>query len=127
MTTFMPSSPSSHFKALSPAHNIRQSPWYYNLPSYTLLATELGAIDETSLTTGGMTEHLIAGGTGDYGLGMTEDSGDVKATLAFNVHEVGVRALYEALLLVEQLLRSGQRVEQVHNQLIWLVSIIKWS
>lgn len=64
-----------------------------------------------------MAEDLITVGTGYHGLGMAEDSGNVKATLALDIHKVRVGPLHQALLLVHGLLRGGERVEQVHNQL----------
>lgn len=64
-----------------------------------------------------MAEDLITVGTGHYGLGMAEDSGDVEATLALDIHKVRVGPLHQALLLVHGLLRGGERIEQVRNQL----------
>jgi len=49
----------------------------------------------------------------DYNsLGMTENSPDFEATLAFDVHEKAVRTLHKPLQLVPLPLLRGKRVEQ---------------
>lgn len=68
------------------------------------LATELDSINETSTTTGGIAQNGVAVGASDNGLGVAVDSGNVVTSLALDVHEEGVGALNEALLLVLELL-----------------------
>lgn len=80
-------------------------------------APSKGTIHKTGLATSGVTEDLVTIGTGNHGLGVTEDSGNVKASLALDVHKVRVGTLHQTLLLVLDLFRGRQRVEQVHDQL----------
>lgn len=47
---------------------------------------------------------------------MAEDGGDPVAAHAFNIHEVGVGALHQPLLLVSSLLISKAGVHQVLSQ-----------
>jgi hypothetical protein len=48
---------------------------------------------------------------------MTEDGGNVEASLALDVHKVAIGSLNKALLLVHGLLGGGQRVKEIDNQL----------
>lgn len=48
---------------------------------------------------------------------MAEHGDNVEAALALDVHEVRVRGLNQALLLVHALLHGGRGIKQVYNQL----------
>ncbi len=83
----------------------------------TLLATELGSINEASTTTSGVAQDSVARGASNDGLSVAEDDGNVVASLAFDVHEERVGGLDEALLLVLGLFRGKGRVQQISNKL----------
>jgi len=70
------------------------------------LAAEGAALGQSSLTAGWLAKDGRAGSALDDGLGVGEDGGDVEASWALDVHEVGVWALHQSLLLVELLLES---------------------
>lgn len=81
------------------------------------LATELGSINETSTTTGGVAQDGVASGAGDNSLGVAVNSGNLVTSLALDVHEEGVGALDEALLLVLKFLGGERRIQQISDQL----------
>lgn len=81
------------------------------------LATELSSINETSTTTGGVTQDGVASRASDNSLSVTVDSRNLVTSLTFNVHEEGVGALNEALLLVLKLLSGEGRIQQISDQL----------
>ncbi|PJF17119.1 hypothetical protein PSACC_03071 [Paramicrosporidium saccamoebae] len=81
------------------------------------LASELGSINKTGLSTGGVAQNLVAARAGNYSLGVAEYGRDIEASLALDIHKVRVRALHQALLLVGGLDRRGKRVQQIHNKL----------
>lgn len=62
-----------------------------------------------------MAKDGIAASTSYNSLRVAEDGGNVEASLAFDVHEEGVGALDEALLLVLALFRNSRRVEEVND------------
>lgn len=72
-------------------------------------------INKASLSTGRVAKNGIAAGTGHDGLRVAKDGGNVEAALALDVHEEGVGALDEALLLVLALFGGGRRVEEVDD------------
>lgn len=65
----------------------------------------------------GLTEDSGAANTQHYCLCMAEDGGDFIASWALHVHEVGVGALHQALLLVFPLLLFWRGVEEVLGEL----------
>jgi len=81
------------------------------------LATELDSINETSTTTGGIAQDGVAVGASDDSLSVAVNGGNLVASLTLDVHEEGVGALNEALLLVLKFLGSERRVQQISDQL----------
>lgn len=68
------------------------------------LATELGSIDKTSTSTGGVTQDGVTSGASDDSLSVAVNGGNLVTSLTLDVHEEGIGALNEALLLVLELL-----------------------
>lgn len=81
------------------------------------LATELSTIDKTSTTTGRVAQNRVTSGTGNDGLSVAVDGRNLVARLTLDIHEEGIGALNEALLLVLKLLGSKRRVQQISDQL----------
>jgi hypothetical protein len=75
------------------------------------LAAERAALSQTSLAASGLAEDGRAGAAENDGGGVREHGGDLKAARALHIHEEGVRALYEALELVELGLILGRGVQ----------------
>lgn len=65
-----------------------------------LLSSERTTLSQLSLTTGWGTQHSWTGITSDSGLGVWENSGDVKTSLTFNIHEEGSWLLNKQLQFV---------------------------
>lgn len=80
-----------------------------------LLSSERAALGQLGLTTGWGAQDGGAVVTGDSGLCVGEDSGDVQAALALDVHEIGSWALHQHLLLVFLSFSSWVWVQQVLN------------
>lgn len=78
------------------------------------LATEAAALTEPSLSSGRHAQNGVAARADNDGLGVREDGCDGEASLAFDVHEVAVRALYQPLQLVRALLKLRSRVKQIN-------------
>lgn len=53
----------------------------------------MATFSQTSFASGGGAKHLLAVAAHDHGLGVREHGGDIKAPLAFNIHEERVGAL----------------------------------
>ena len=81
------------------------------------LATELSTIDKTSTTTGRIAQNSIASGASNDSLSVAVDSRNLVASLTLDVHEEGVGALNEALLLMLELLGSKRGIQQISDQL----------
>lgn len=80
-----------------------------------LLSSERAALSQLSLTTGWGAQDSGTVVTGDGGLGVREDGGDVQASLALDVHEVGSWGLDQGLQFVLLGLGGWVRVQQVLN------------
>jgi len=81
----------------------------------SLLAAEGAALSQAGDTSGGLGKNVGAAGAHDDGLGVREDGGDLDASRALDVHEVGVGRLYESLQLVGLLLKSVGRVHSIQD------------
>lgn len=68
---------------------------------------------QLALSASGLAEYLVAAIACDCALGVREDDLDIHALRAFDVHEVGVRALDEALELVNAFFGSGVWVQEI--------------
>ncbi len=64
----------------------------------------MGSIDKTGTTTGGVTQDGVTSGASDDSLSVAIDGGNLVTSLTLDVHEEGVGALNETLLLVLELL-----------------------
>lgn len=80
-----------------------------------LLSSERAALGQLGLTTGRGTQHSGAVVTGDSGLCVREDGGDVQAALTLDVHEVRSWGLDQGLQFVLLGLRGWVWVQQVLN------------
>ena len=74
-------------------------------------------LSEPCPATGGLAQHGGASDAKDHGLGVGENGGDLVASGALDVHEVGVGVLHQALQLVLALLLVGARVQKVLGEL----------
>lgn len=80
-----------------------------------LLLSERTALSQLGLTTGWGTQDSGTVVTGDSGLCVREDSGDVQTSLALNVHEVRSWGLNQGLQFVLLSLGGWVWVQQVLN------------
>ncbi len=80
-------------------------------------ATTERTVGEAGLAARGLAEDPRAARALDDGLGVAEQSLDVAAARALDVHEERVGRLYQALELVLAQLGSGVRVQKVNGQL----------
>jgi len=79
----------------------------------SLLSPERAALSETGLTTCWLAKNGGTGSTDDDGLGMRENSGDIKAAGALDVHEEGTRSWNKSLELMLSGLSSRGRVKEI--------------
>jgi hypothetical protein len=63
----------------------------------------LGSINKAGTTTGGVAQNSVTSGASDNSLSVAVDGGNLITSLTLDVHEEGVGALNEALLLVLKL------------------------
>lgn len=98
------------------------------------LSAEGAALSETGTTTSGLAQDGGAGRAENDSLSMAEDSGNVEAARALNVHEVGVRRLHKSLQLVLSFFRIKGRVKKINSQLVGgiygsvnRVLIVQWN
>merc|ERR1712224_437016 len=78
------------------------------------LPPEGAALGQTALSSGGLAQDCGAVAAENDGLRIAEDGCDREAARALNIHEPGVRALYEPLELVLALLRLLGRVKKIY-------------
>jgi hypothetical protein len=78
-----------------------------------LLAPEAASLTEPGLSSGRHAQHGVAARADNDGLRVAEHGGDREASLALDIHEVRVGALYQPLQLVATLLEFRGRVQQV--------------
>jgi hypothetical protein len=60
-----------------------------------------------------LAEHAVAVSAQNNSLGVTENSGNLKASRALNVHEKRIRALHKSLKLVGSELELRGRIQQI--------------
>lgn len=82
-------------------------------PLELCLLAERASLSEASLTTGGLAQNVAAGTAEHNGLGVREDSGDLHAAGALDVHEEAVGSLDQSLELVLASLVLVGRVEEI--------------
>lgn len=82
------------------------------------LSAEGAAFGNTDFSSSGLAKNVSASTTDNNGLGVAEDSGDVHATWALDIHEVRVGALYETLELVRVLFVLNGGVQEIDGQLL---------
>lgn len=82
-----------------------------------LLPSEGASFCKPCFSSRGLTEDSGAANTQHYCLRMAKDGGDFIASWALHVHEVGVGALHQALLLVFPLLLFWRGVQEVLGEL----------
>lgn len=78
-----------------------------------LLPPEGASFCKPCFSSRGLAEDSRTADTQNYRLCVAEDGGDFVASRALNVHEVGVGALHQALLLVLPLLLFRGRVQEI--------------
>ena len=78
-----------------------------------LFLSERAAFCKPSLSSGGLPQDCEAANAEDDGLSVAEDSRDLVASGALDIHEVEVGVLHKALQLVLALLVLGSRVKEV--------------
>ena len=78
-----------------------------------LLPPEGASFCKPCFSSRGLAEDCGATDTQNYRLCMAEDGGDFVASRALHVHEVGVGALHQALLLVLPLLLFRGQVQEI--------------
>lgn len=82
-----------------------------------LLPSEGASFCKPCFSSCGLTEDRGAANTQNYRLCMAKDGGDFIASWAFHVHEVGVGALHQALLLVFPLLLFWRGMKEILSEL----------
>ena len=78
------------------------------------LATERAPLGQPGLSSGRHAEHRVAARADHDGLRVREHGCDGEASLALDVHEITVGALYQALELVGPLLELGSRMQKIN-------------
>ena len=72
---------------------------------------------EPGLSSGRLAEYCRASDAKDNGLGVAEDSGDLVATGALDIHKERVRVLHQPLQLALTLLLLGEWVQEIFREL----------
>ena len=86
-----------------------------------LLGAVTASLGQNTLASLGLTKDLRATRARNHGLGMGEDSSDVKASRALDVPERAVRALNQTLELVLALLNRGGRLQKVDGHAFYTI------
>lgn len=94
-----------------------RSPGHPGAVGLMLLSSEGASFCEARLAARGLAQHGGAAHAEHHGLRVAEHGGDLIAAWALDVHEVGVGALHQALLLVLALLLLRGGVQEVLGQL----------
>lgn len=81
-----------------------------------LLPSEGASFCEPCFSSCRLTENSGASNTQNYRLCVAEDGGDFIASWAFYIHEVGIGALHQALLLVFPLLLFRRGMEEILSE-----------
>ena len=90
---------------------VSRSSWYRVL--LVLLLSERASFCKPCFSSCRLAEDSRAANTQNYCLCMAEDGGDFIASWAFYIHEIGIGALYQALLLVFPLLLFWRGMKKI--------------
>ena len=90
---------------------VSRSSWYRVL--LVLLPSERASFCKPCFSSCRLAEDSRAANTQNYCLCMAEDGGDFIASWAFYIHEIGIGALYQALLLVFPLLLFWRGMKKI--------------
>ena len=90
---------------------VSRSSWHRVL--LVLLPSERASFCKPCFSSGRLAEDSRAANTQDYCLCMAKDRGDFIASWAFYIHEIGIGALHQALLLVFPLLLFWRAMKKI--------------